>query len=97
MLALTEDPNNWNPSHGAGRWRVIEVDSDSDANGLTAEQFIAELNALRAKAKALVDAVGFDDNGAMVAGRWIGGNGGLLSRETIAAADALRGELDRWK
>lgn len=41
-------------------------------------------------AKALVDAVSFDDSGAMVAGQWKGGNGGLLSRETLKAADTLR-------
>lgn len=57
----------------------------------------AELKPLLAKAKALVDAVSHDDNGSMIAGKWIGGNGGMLSRETIKAADALRLELDGWK
>lgn len=49
------------------------------------------------KAKALVDSVSHDNNGSIVAGRYMGGNGGLVSRETIAAADALRAELERWK
>ncbi len=49
------------------------------------------------KAKALVDAVSRDDSGIMVGGQWVAGNGGLLSRETIASADALCLELDKWK
>jgi len=52
---------------------------------------------LIAKAKALVDAVSLDDTGRLVAGRWVGGNGGLLSRSTLQAADALRAELELWK
>jgi len=55
------------------------------------------VDALLAKAQALVDAVGFDDNGAIVAGQYVGGNGGLLSRETLKAADALRIELAVWR
>jgi hypothetical protein len=41
-------------------------------------------------AKALVDAVSFDDCGAIVGTMYQGGNGGLLSRETIQKADACR-------
>lgn len=48
---------------------------------------------LREKAQALVDSVSFDDNGALIAGKWMGGNGGLISDETRKAADALRREL----
>lgn len=48
---------------------------------------------LRKKAKALVDSVRNDDGGQLIAGQWVGGNGGLLSRETIKAADALDVEL----
>ena len=40
--------------------------------------------------QALVDAISFDMNGAMIAGRWQGGNGGMISRETLIKADALR-------
>lgn len=50
---------------------------------------------LREKAQALVDSVSFDDNGALIAGKWIGGHGGLISDETREAADALRRELAR--
>ena len=44
-------------------------------------------NALEIKTRALVEAV-YRDNST---------NGDITSRETIAAADALRMELDRWK
>ncbi len=41
-------------------------------------------------AKSLIDSISFDDNGAMIAGKYMGGNGGLISRETLEKADALR-------
>lgn len=53
------------------------------------------IDSLRIEAKALVDAVTSDDSGTMVAGQWTGGHGGLLSRATIAKADALRRTLAR--
>jgi hypothetical protein len=37
--------------------------------------------------RALVDAVTMDDSGMMVGTIWQGGNGGLLSNDTIKAAD----------
>lgn len=43
--------------------------------------------------KALVDSICFDVNGAMIAGQYRGGNGGLVSRETIACADEARRAL----
>lgn len=46
-----------------------------------------------AAAGALVDAVTFDDSGFM--GK--GGNGGLVSRETIRRSDELRLLLSTWK
>lgn len=52
---------------------------------------------LTAKAKNLVEAVSSDDTGKLIGGQWVAGNGGLLSRATIAAADELRLELARWK
>lgn len=51
--------------------------------------------ALAIKARALLDAVDFDNHGKMVAGVYRGGNGGLISRETIIiAADELRKVLE---
>ena len=41
-------------------------------------------------AKAVVDAVSFDVNGILLPTGFHGGNGGLVSRETIAACDELR-------
>ncbi len=45
---------------------------------------------LIAAARALVDAISFDVNGAMIAGQYRGGNGGLVSIETMKKADELR-------
>ncbi len=50
----------------------------------------ARSTALATAGQALVDAISFDDNGALIGGKWMGGNGGLLSRDTIAKADAMR-------
>jgi hypothetical protein len=49
------------------------------------------LDQLVAGAKRLIDTIGFDDSG--IDGR--GGNGGLISRETIRASDELRLLLSR--
>ena len=45
--------------------------------------------------KALVDAITFDESGTMIAGKYQGGNGGLISRETTAKADHFRSVLAR--
>lgn len=55
---------------------------------------LAEIDELRRQARALVNAVTDDESGSMVAGQWMGGHGGLLSRTTLAKADALRRTLD---
>ncbi|SDG19171.1 hypothetical protein [Pelagibacterium luteolum] len=55
---------------------------------------MTEPTTLALKAKALLDAVDFDQHGRMVAGQFVGGNGGLISRETIRAADELRKVLE---
>jgi hypothetical protein len=57
----------------------------------------ADLAALLALAQSLVDSISHDENGAMVAGQWVGGNGGLLLRETIVAADKLRRAILEFK
>lgn len=44
--------------------------------------------------KELVDAVSFDVNGIMLPTGWQGGNGGLVSRETIQKADEARRALN---
>jgi hypothetical protein len=49
---------------------------------------------LMAAAEALADSVLFDDVGEMIGGKLVGGNGGLLSRDTITKADAVRRALD---
>lgn len=40
--------------------------------------------------QAVVDAVTMDDSGMLVGTMWQGGNGGMLSRETLKAVDRLR-------
>lgn len=52
-----------------------------------------ELAAILAAARALSEAVTYDDSGT--AGR--GGNGGLLSRETIRKNDELKIALSRFE
>jgi hypothetical protein len=51
---------------------------------------MADVQKLAQTAGALLEAVDFDNNGAMVAGKFVGGNGGLISQATIRAADELR-------
>lgn len=42
------------------------------------------------RAATVVDAVTGDDGGNLVGGKWVGGHGGLLTRDTIRAVDQLR-------
>lgn len=51
------------------------------------------LDRLKQAAQDVIDAIALDDTGRLIGGKWIGGNGGLLSRETIAKSDALRRAL----
>lgn len=53
--------------------------------------------AVVAQAAVVVAAIEHDNNGSMVGGQWMGGNGGLLSRETIVEADKLRRALSSLK
>lgn len=48
------------------------------------------LDDLLAQTKVLIDAITHDDIGAMVGGQYQGGNGGLISRQTIIETDKLR-------
>jgi hypothetical protein len=48
-------------------------------------------------AERLADCVNFDDNGAIVAGQLVGGNGGLVSPDTRRAVDAFTRSLAVWK
>lgn len=73
-------------------WYCVE---ESEQAGEQAHAFLAALHWLPALASAqiLLDAVDFDNNGATIAGQFVGGNGGLISRDTIKAADELRKAL----
>lgn len=42
----------------------------------------------------LVKSVQKDDTGQMIAGIWLGGNGGLLSKETLALRDKVMHHMD---
>ena len=61
-------------------------DAPFNVRSLLADQIVAA-------AERLVEALTFDDSGS--AG--MGGNGGLLSRETIRKSDELRALLLRWR
>ncbi|MDE2105107.1 MAG: hypothetical protein KGL39_48155 [Patescibacteria group bacterium] len=59
-----------------------------------------ELEALRERVqllqhhvRTLCDAIQRDDTGILIGAEWVGGNGGLLSRETLVAADNARSAL----
>lgn len=54
---------------------------------------LVEIEAFVRETEALVAAVSFDECGAVVAGRYVGGNGGLLQRETLKANDDVRRRL----
>lgn len=49
---------------------------------------------LEAAAKAVLKSIDFDVNGILLPTGFQGGNGGLVSRETIAACDELRRALN---
>ncbi|MET3925587.1 hypothetical protein [Devosia sp. 2618] len=46
------------------------------------------------RARTLLDAVTYDSDGIMIGHQRQGGNGGLLSRDSLKAADQLRKALD---
>lgn len=89
------DETSWTPDPTVGAYTSIRTLGPDD--GATAEEFARQIKQLIDTSKKLVDAVSHDNNGSMVAGRYVGGNGGLYSTEAIKTADALRLELDRWK
>jgi hypothetical protein len=55
---------------------------------------LAEIEAFVAETRDLIEKVTFDESGRLVAGQWVGGNGGLLQRETLSATDVLRRRLE---
>lgn len=48
-------------------------------------------------AKELVAAVSFDMNGIIIGNKYVGGNGGLLSNETLIKADAVQRALAKME
>jgi hypothetical protein len=48
-------------------------------------------------AERMAASVNFDDNGAIVGGQLVGGNGGLVSSDTRRAVDAFTRSLAVWK
>ena len=63
----------------------------------TARVSAEALGNVLARAENLVAAIQLDDSGQLVGNQWMGGGGGLLSRDTLKAADQLRNALDRFK
>lgn len=58
------------------------------------DQLLAAFHKVAHDGAALLAAVQFDDSGAMVAGHLQGGNGGLLSGETLRLAGLLQLSLN---
>lgn len=56
-----------------------------------------ELKRLAEAASELVASIDFDCNGALIGGKWMGGNGGLTSAKTIAKSDEVRRALASLK
>lgn len=83
---MTDDTVGFDPAEISAE--QVTIDDTFDAGYATAMSIArGATDNLAAKAKALVDSVYADNSG----------NGDILSRETIAAADKLRLELARWK
>jgi hypothetical protein len=45
-------------------------------------------------AQALVDSISHDEHGTMIGGKYQGGNGGLISPQTIVLCDEVRRALN---
>lgn len=56
-----------------------------------------DLDRLRRLCRELIACIDHDNNGSLVGGQWMGGNGGLTSRETLKATDALRKEVEQME
>lgn len=54
-----------------------------------------DYRAIADAAALLVKSVSFDDNGALIGGKWMGGHGGLISEETRRVADVVRRALSK--
>lgn len=94
---LTDELEAVSPS--LATWAASEFDAGTPAATIRRVLFDAsgEATQLRARSNDLVQAVQFDDTGAMVAGKLMGGNGGLLSRETIHKAGLVQLTLNDIK
>ena len=91
---LTDELEAVSPS--LATWAFAEFDAGATARTIRGIIFAADIGGFGqvvSQAADLVQAVTFDDSGNM--GK--GGNGGLLSRETIRKADTLRLTLNDIK
>lgn len=80
-------------------WAAMEFDAGTSAASIRRVLFdaSAEATQLLVRSTDLMKAVQFDDTGAMIAGHLQGGNGGLLSRETIHKAGLVQLTLNDIK
>lgn len=94
---LTDELEAVSPS--LATWAASEFDAGTTAASIRRLLFDASGDAVRLRSTAadLVRAVQFDDTGAMVAGHLQGGNGGLLSRETLHKAGLVQLTLNDIK
>ena len=79
-------------SPGLATWAFAEFDAGTSAASIRRVLFDAshEATQLLVRSTDLMKAVQFDDTGAMIAGHLQGGNGGLLSRQTIHKAGLVQ-------
>jgi len=77
------------------RWYVDEEPDQAGAQARAMLSVVEVAVGVLAPARALLEAVEHDNNGSVVGGQYVGGNGGLLSRETIITGDALRRVLGK--
>lgn len=86
-------------SSSLATWAFAEFDAGLSAAAVRGLLFEASPEAvqLRDRSTDVVQSIQFDDTGAMVAGKLMGGNGGLLSRETIHKAGLVQLTLNDIK
>jgi hypothetical protein len=67
------------------------------SNSTSIEDNTINIKRLVDAATALVDSLSHDEHGTMIGGKFQGGNGGLISKQTITLADEVRRAINSLK